>query len=199
MLPRRLRRILRRLTRPFVSGLALAAYLLSVIGYPLAVPAARDTSTFPCQDHRCGCQSAEQCWTSCCCYSAEYRLAWARRHDVKVPHDVQVAMLGQSHERSDHGSSECCQPDAEGCCESVGHNCEKCSAPEKGTKLTWVYGFQAQKCRGITMLWVAQGATLPPAARELWQFDAADAGLVPIISDRYSFVVSPPPVPPPRM
>jgi hypothetical protein len=34
---------------------------------------------FPCRGHRCGCRSAQQCKTRCCCYTAVERAAWALR------------------------------------------------------------------------------------------------------------------------
>jgi hypothetical protein len=36
-------------------------------------------------NHRCGCQSAQQCWDNCCCLSPAERLAWARAHGVDPP------------------------------------------------------------------------------------------------------------------
>lgn len=43
---------------------------------------------FPCQSHSCGCASAHQCWTSCCCFTPRHRLAWAIRHGVTPPESV---------------------------------------------------------------------------------------------------------------
>lgn len=43
---------------------------------------------FPCQSHSCGCVSAEQCWTACCCFTPRQRLAWAIRHGVTPPESV---------------------------------------------------------------------------------------------------------------
>lgn len=40
---------------------------------------------FPCQSHSCGCASAHQCWTACCCYTPRQRLAWATRNGVTPP------------------------------------------------------------------------------------------------------------------
>ncbi len=68
-----------------VMGVCLA-YLLVALEIPLPVFVHKDSSQpFPCQDHACGCQSAEQCWRSCCCFTAEERWAWARAHDVQPP------------------------------------------------------------------------------------------------------------------
>jgi hypothetical protein len=69
-------------------AVALFAYLAAAIGYPLPASFAehKDRSQpFPCQDHVCGCQSAEQCWSGCCCLTPEERWAWARSHHVEPP------------------------------------------------------------------------------------------------------------------
>jgi|688.fasta_scaffold24754_2 hypothetical protein len=45
--------------------------------------AAKDRSQpFPCMDKPCGCATAEQCFTSCCCHTPAERLAWAKAHHV---------------------------------------------------------------------------------------------------------------------
>jgi hypothetical protein len=47
-------------------------------GYAISEP-------FPCQSHSCGCATAHQCWTSCCCYTPHQRLVWAVRNGVEPP------------------------------------------------------------------------------------------------------------------
>ena len=39
----------------------------------------------PCEGHSCGCGTAHDCWTSCCCHTPEQRLAWAIREGVQPP------------------------------------------------------------------------------------------------------------------
>jgi hypothetical protein len=64
-------------------------YGLACLGMPLrapvatSVPASKDRSQpFPCMDRPCGCQTAEQCWRDCCCFTPQQRAAWAQRHGV---------------------------------------------------------------------------------------------------------------------
>lgn len=46
----------------------------------------KDSSqAFPCQSCPCGCKTAEQCWTSCCCFTPAERLAWAQKNGVTPP------------------------------------------------------------------------------------------------------------------
>src|SRR5438552_3782945 len=68
------------------AAVALVCYLATALGFPLPKPAPKDHSQpFPCQDHPCGCQTAEQCWRQCCCFNPEERLAWAAAHHVEPP------------------------------------------------------------------------------------------------------------------
>jgi hypothetical protein len=43
------------------------------------------TEPFPCMHRACGCRSAEQCRKSCCCFSNEEKVAWARANKVSLP------------------------------------------------------------------------------------------------------------------
>lgn len=46
------------------------------------------SSPYPCQDHACGCASAHECWTECCCHTEHERLIWAIEHGVLPPAGV---------------------------------------------------------------------------------------------------------------
>jgi hypothetical protein len=62
--------------------------LMGILQVPVSagVPRARltkDTSVpFPCQDRACGCLSAEQCYSSCCCFTPEERRRFASEQGV---------------------------------------------------------------------------------------------------------------------
>lgn len=75
----------------------LAGYALVASGLPLPLGgdhgprsapaekrlAVKDRSRpFPCQDKPCGCATAEQCFSNCCCNTPAETLAWARAHGV---------------------------------------------------------------------------------------------------------------------
>jgi hypothetical protein len=77
------------------AWLAIAGYALLASGLPLPMGmlaprgdavadtrlAAKDRSQpFPCMDKPCGCATAEQCFTKCCCHTPAETLAWARSH-----------------------------------------------------------------------------------------------------------------------
>src|SRR5262245_52697990 len=85
-LPARLHRLIPRIRRCLISAAALTGYLCATIGFPLPQPLLKDRSRpFPCQGHVCGCQTAEQCWEHCCCYSHEEKRAWAEAHHIEPP------------------------------------------------------------------------------------------------------------------
>jgi hypothetical protein len=98
-----------RRARRFLIAVSLVAYLASVWGYPLPQAATHDPSVpFPCQDHRCGCVSAEQCWTSCCCFTPAERIAWAERHHVQIPAQVQLALRAEAaKQHTEHRHDAC--------------------------------------------------------------------------------------------
>lgn len=78
--------------RRTVALLALFAYMTAIVGVPLPASVNKQhASPFPCQHHSCGCQTAEQCWGECCCYSTSQKLAWAREHHVAPPAHLAAA------------------------------------------------------------------------------------------------------------
>jgi hypothetical protein len=76
----------RTLRRRLCAAVTLLGYLLATFGVPLPATARKaEDLPFPCRDHPCGCLTAEQCWTACCCFTPEQRWAWARQHHVEPP------------------------------------------------------------------------------------------------------------------
>lgn len=84
--------LLRRLT----AWTMLVLYGLVASGLPLPLPsrpadanateklADKDRSQpFPCMDKPCGCGTAEQCFTNCCCHTLAERLAWAKARGLE--------------------------------------------------------------------------------------------------------------------
>ena len=185
--------------RRFVTGAALAAYLVSACGLPMPVAGVRDNSVpFPCQNHACGCASATQCWDNCCCYTPAQRLAWADRHGVTIPAEARRALIAAAASPAAH--SACCLAggDDHVGCDASGHQCTQCAAHDEST-VTWVLGIHARKCRGLSTEWVASGATMPVEIGPLWQFDWRPVGRVAIASDPLDSLSDSPGVPPPRV
>jgi hypothetical protein len=209
---------------------ALVAYLATAVGLPLPQSATIESSTpFPCQSHRCGCVSAEQCWRSCCCFSPAERLAWAKQHGVHVPEAVRLAMTraacheheeheheAHEHEAHEHEAHEhhanhdgahpaCDAHIAQACCDreaSQSAGCAHCppgKAAAKRGRVVWVDGFQARKCQGLALVWIASGASLPLEIRPLWEFDWVEIDRIIARVDVFSPLDDEPPIRPPRV
>ena len=60
--------------------------LAFALNIPTPVVVQKDIGiAFPCQDRPCGCENAQQCWGSCCCFSDAEKLCWAKAHQVIPP------------------------------------------------------------------------------------------------------------------
>ena len=94
---------------------------------------------YPCQHRPCGCNSAEQCWKSCCCFTNAQKLVWAKEHGVTPPsfvveaakNEQSVAEIFQS-DCSAHGDCEHCQSkvpvrkaDVSSCCSAKPSCCSE--------------------------------------------------------------------------
>jgi hypothetical protein len=144
---------------------------------------------FPCQDNPCGCQNAEQCWTSCCCYTVEEHWAWARAHNVEPPSYAKRPAEGEwsvtPQREQELGQSTC-------------PHCKKQPEPKPASSKTtrWVSGASALRCQGANLLWVA-GAAVPPLLPVTWSPHLALAGrfshLDEIALSRPSDPLEPPP------
>ena len=117
-----------------VSWLMLAVYVFVVSGVPLPFagspaatgsPAAKrlagkDRSRpFPCMDKPCGCATAEQCFSNCCCNTPAELLAWAKANRVDP------ATLVALQQRA---AAPCSSQPAASCCGSVAEAPTCCSA-----------------------------------------------------------------------
>jgi hypothetical protein len=207
---RRFRRILRY--RLCVTGACLA-YLLAALEIPLPAAIYKDTSqAFPCQNHPCGCQTAEQCWTNCCCFTPEERWAWARAHHVEPPAYAEKPAAKPAEQDAANGwntvklrdhhrgvtapTTACC------CCKQaeLADCCQTASKPDSGSSgVCWGSVMSAWRCQGFQTSWVGIGAVLPapPLAAELP--DCPPPSLISLW-DTHAFLLSmPPPAPPPRL
>jgi len=167
---------------------AMVAYCASAIGVaipmPVAVPKASGES-FPCQHHHCGCHSAEQCRRSCCCFSPEQKLAWARANGVS-----EHAILG--------GDAQVASTKSRGksCCQKGGHSASKHS---KDDATPWVHLISAAKCQGIATLWITIGVALPPSQGDTCtSIVLLPSETITPMDNAWSSTSFPPPVPPPR-
>jgi len=105
--------------------------------------------------------------------STQEKLAWAKQHGVTPPEYVLAA--AESDDSAGEPTS-CCaskqSPPDSTCCSSAAQDdreetthtaCASSPATQNSPRqLGWIPGIQAQKCQGVSLLWLASGAVLPP-------------------------------------
>lgn len=139
---------------------------------PIVMPRAasnarRSNERYPCENCRCGCFSAEQCWMSCCCHTLEQRLAWAKANHVTPPSWLNSLPTRTGKQSLPTNSVASCTTDVKvgqrKCCQSnPSQSCDHCSKQSKCHKQVTqrccrqesnrsVCLIQSLKCRGLSM------------------------------------------------
>lgn len=114
---------------------------------------------YPCEDHACGCISAHECWTHCCCHTPHQRLVWAITHGVKPPADVHFSSGEWLAAASDAqaGTHELCVCDVKDRLDRGIATGRVSEEAEKPSGLT----ISALACKGIQQI---LATSVPPAA-----------------------------------
>ena len=70
-----------------LGWIGLVSFCISVMPIPIVLPSVKsiDGQSYFCQDRPCGCASAEQCLTHCCCATLKEQLDWAEKKGVTPP------------------------------------------------------------------------------------------------------------------
>lgn len=217
-------------SRPINRRLKRCATLLAACGFVLqslgvSVPAgyeAADLSPFPCQGHRCGCRTAEQCWRECCCFTVQQRLVWAQSHGITPPeHLVAVAAVPSAP-----APRACCQKvesrePVSRACSTHRHRCAHCLSDEPSQEVArvcangkcaehsrevatakaiqWVSLVSAQHCQGNWQTAFQSPACLP--LKKLVACTVREPGNEPLCQRPADLFFSPsfePLLPPPR-
>jgi hypothetical protein len=164
------------LTSRAVTWLMLAAYVVVVSGVPLPIagsppeagsPAAnrladKDRSRpFPCMDKPCGCATAEQCFSSCCCNSPAELLAWAEINglDPATLFALQRRVAATAPEAPAAEAAACCTTTASAPSHQPAPADERDSAPTP-SKVISLKAMLA--CGGVLAGWAAAVTSLPP-------------------------------------
>jgi hypothetical protein len=120
-----------------VAWCVLVAYVLVVsgVGIPVVEPPPGNGSAaaarladkdrgrpFPCMDKPCGCATAEQCFSSCCCNSPAELLAWAEAHRLDP-----ATLLALQARVADASPA----PAAAACCSAAHESPACCSASDE--------------------------------------------------------------------
>jgi hypothetical protein len=192
--------------RRITVAVMLCAYLVTGFGTPVIARVDKSGEPFPCQGHACGCQTADQCWGDCCCYSNAQKLAWAKDRGVRPP--SYVARQAATEAESELAESDCCKSrkscETRGataaCCDKDsahrGHSCHEPSGESIESHL--VLSFTASKCRSIATLWCVLGGDMPPVVID-WQFEWNSVGWLRTWPAALNSLDRVPPVPPPRV
>lgn len=215
MCPRSIRKRYRKSLRLLLAGLCVFAHLGTTIGLPLPTLSQLDRAKpYPCQHHHCGCRSADQCWRSCCCMTMREKLAWARNHSVTTPEFVVLAAAEEAREALAPG---CCGDHHERIGSCCSRHCQEVNqaSTARGAEnptdqsetigdsttdgIDWVIGIHAQKCRGLTLMWITMGAIAPaPPSFEIPIDSTPPVPCTTLGPSLWASVALPPDVPPPR-
>ncbi|QDU30267.1 hypothetical protein ETAA8_53860 [Anatilimnocola aggregata] len=149
--------------------LMVGAFATANVGYPVWEPAtSKSGESFPCQSSKCGCRTAEQCRSGCCCHTKEQRIAWALERGVNP---ARVAVLTEKEKtlyshpsRRTKTVKVCCSTSTKSCancCSSTTPNSACCGDAEQPGHLDFVLAIAAQKCTGTGMEWIQAGFFAP--------------------------------------
>ena len=225
---------LRRLTAWAMLGL----YGLVATGLPLpmAAPPAAGTKAarrlaekdrsrpFPCMDKACGCDSAERCFSSCCCHTPAETLAWAKARGIEPAVIAALARRVAEFEPAQPAAS-CCQATeaaVSSCCdadsdpdEAICSDYQSLAAdpaekpvpvppedPESPADPPATQGVVILRamlaCGGIVAQWAAAGVSLPPPAVVTCEIPWPRVGMIQLADERALAISGPPELPPPR-
>ena len=207
-------------------GLVASGLPLPVGGPPAGSPAAekragKDRSRpFPCMNKPCGCGSAEQCFTNCCCHTPAEILAWAEARGIEAAVLAALERRVAAATPAVRPTGDCCSthddcasPDEVICSdyqslaadpvdpESAGlaASAEESTDQEPTVAADIVILRAMLACGGIVSEWAAVGVSLPPPTCVTCELPWPPVGVVTVIDERVFGTGSPPDTPPPRV
>ena len=210
---RRFKKYWHRFYVPSIGFASAVLYLIVVAGVPIPLPQSPENAAlepFPCMYCQCGCRSAAQCWSHCCCHTLVERIEWAREHGVhppdfalaaaaeegldlewlKSPEITLRAAKAQVCSREKTGEKRCC------CCH---HDAEPDSVALKARSSDHsIVGWRALQCQGKTSLLTSVAPVTPLARPCIADARSILAWLGPLSSDNPVTVAILPAVPPPE-
>ena len=212
------------LRRCFVAAM-LAAYVAVVAGVPLPAGKTQHKSgeLFPCASSSCGCDSADTCWSGCCCHTLPQRLAWAKQNNVRPPEFALVEARRAGLDTSPWNGSpklvkatvaakSCCSSKnsvaaAPSCCSKKTAAAGTCCSSKRDSKSDDndrnnsdrnIIGWRALACHGQSLNWLAAVPTLITVELELADEFPLVAWLGPHSSDIAAGFDDAPTPPPPE-
>jgi hypothetical protein len=218
--------------RRITIWLAILGYTLVASGLPLpfgiVAPSAQDSPAakrlagkdrsrpFPCMDKACGCDSAERCFSNCCCHTPAETLRWAQVRGIEpaviaaLQRRVAVAApapaAGGCCAVKQQAKPSCCAASDDGeaaedsvCGDSTSLAGEPVSPPSSEEPATKVVILRAMlACNGIVAQWAAACVSLPPPPVVTCEIPWPRVGAVLTCDEGVSGTGGPPDLPPPR-
>jgi hypothetical protein len=160
--------------------MATIGYALVASGLPLPLGGAQPASStsaaakrlagkdrsqpFPCMDKPCGCTTAEQCFSTCCCNTPAELLAWAKANHVEPGLIAALRCRLAAAGPETHAATSCCAAKRQtACCTEPPTELPREPADEPVSRHTVVLTSMLA-CGGIVSQWLADGGALPPPA-----------------------------------
>lgn len=190
--------------------LATIGYALVASGLPLPLggtadarpsPAAKrlagkdHSRPFPCMDKPCGCATAEQCFSSCCCNTPAELLAWAKARRLEP--GLIAGLVRRAAAAAPQVESCCRKQRSEGCAEAPA---QVTDAAGDATEVRYGISLRALRaCQGLAAEWFLLGGSLPPLLVEPIQLVAAPVDGIRLVDDLSFGTPAAPEGPPPRL
>lgn len=209
----RLKKNWQRFYVPSIGFASAVLYLVIAVGVPIPLPETPENAAlepFPCMYCQCGCRSAAQCWSHCCCHTLVERIEWARDHGVRPPdfalaaaaeEGLDLEWLKPPEIASGAAKTAVCFREKVGekhscCC----HHDEGPSshAPRPANSSKSLVGWRALECQGKDSSLTSVAPAIPLARESGVLAHSTRAWLGPPLSDRAAMVAVSPPVPPPE-
>ena len=148
---------------------------------------AADARPFPCQGHRCGCTSVEECGERCCCFSPAQLADWYEQH-ADEQHAAECEAVRSPP------SLDCCAEQPEELAQDVANDV----ANDAHVVTIPISLDAARRCQGLSTLWLLLAQALPADSTPLWQFDESTTATIDVYAALRPQVVVRPDIPPPR-
>lgn len=182
--------------RRAASLLALVGVVVSSLGIGF-VPASKQDSSqaFPCQGGSCGCQSATQCWQSCCCTSVAERIAWAKENDVTPPSFLRDLLAAANDSLLAVESMDCCSHLAVE--DGTAASCTESDDLE--LSVGFVLLSDLSRCRGLAKYLAIFGAAICEPLADLPRSALKPIAWLCSFDELFESPSPSPPTPPPRL
>ncbi len=193
-----------RRPRPIFTWLLITQQLIAgaAIAIPCPVAATWSGERFPCEHCGCGCQSAEQCWAHCCCFTVQQQIAWGRQNGVTVPDFVVAAAKREAAKPPKPACPHCDDQGvshAGGPSHDTGSRNDREPGADNDRSTRWVSWLSALRCHGLTQQWQTVSASWPGDQHVKSSLVLLPRGRVAFQSCLPYLVFSPaPPTPPPK-